>query len=202
MNLRGLNAEQQRSVLDAAVKLATDQDLGSISLDQLTKACGVPAFDIVRQYGSKENILKAVLERELELIAGSVPEPELRFPGETLRDELQVLAKIMLGEYRARLPFLGKLLSEAARNDEVGALFYRTFIMQGRLLFTEFLNVRKRMGELREDVDTEASASFFLAALTFILLVVELYGGKQIEPRDDERLVREMSDILLRGVQK
>jgi TetR/AcrR family transcriptional regulator, mexJK operon transcriptional repressor len=196
-----LSTEQQRMVLDAAVRLAFTQDLSSISLDDLTKASGISAFDIVRHYHSKENILAAVLERELELIAGSVPSPELRFPGETLRDELQVMAKIMLNEYRIRLPFLGRLLAEAAKNPEVGAMFYRTFIVQGRLLFTEFLNVRKRLGELREDVDVEASAAFFLSALTFILLVVELYGGKQVEALDEERLVQSMSDLFLRGVE-
>ena len=196
-----LSTEQQRMVLDAAVRLAFTQELSSISLEDLTKASGISAFDIVRHYHSKENILAAVLERELELIAGSVPSPELRFPGETLKDELQVLAKIMLNEYRIRLPFLGRLLAEAAKNPEVGAMFYRTFIVQGRLLFTEFLNVRKRLGELREDVDVEASAAFFLSALTFILLVVELYGGKQVEALDEERLVQSMSDLFLKGVE-
>ena len=122
MNRSVLNAEQQRMVLDGAVKLASIQDLSSITLDHLTKASGIPAFDIVRHYHSKENILSAALERELELIAGSVPSPELRFPGETLKDELQVLAKIMLQEYRNRLPFMGKLLSESMKNPEVGAI--------------------------------------------------------------------------------
>jgi Transcriptional regulator len=196
-----LSTEQQKMVLDAAVKLAFTTELSSIALEDLTKASGISAFDIVRHYHSKENILSAVLERELELIAGSVPSPELRFPGETLKDELQVMAKIMLHEYRSRLPFLGRLLAEAAKNPEVGAMFYRTFIVQGRLLFTEFLNVRKRLGELREDVDVEASAAFFLSALTFILLVVELYGGKQVEALDEERLVKSMSDLFLKGVE-
>jgi AcrR family transcriptional regulator len=196
-----LSSEQQRMVLDAAVKLAFTQELSSISLEDLTKVSGISAFDIVRHYHSKEKILAAVLERELELIAGSVPSPELRFPGETLKDELQVLAKIMLNEYRIRLPFLGRLLVEAMKNPEVGAMFYRTFIVQGRLLFTEFLNVRKRLGELRDDVDVEASAAFFLSALTFILLVVELFGGKQVEALDEERLVQSMSDLFLRGVE-
>jgi AcrR family transcriptional regulator len=196
-----LSSEQQRMILDAAVKLAFTQELSAISLEDLTKASGISAFDIVRHYHSKEKILAAVLERELELIAGSVPSPELRFPGETLKDELQVLAKIMLNEYRIRLPFLGRLLAEAMKNPEVGAMFYRTFIVQGRLLFTEFLNVRKRLGELREDVDVEASAAFFLSALTFILLVFELFGGKHVEALDEERLVQSMSDLFLRGVE-
>jgi hypothetical protein len=50
-------------------------------------------------------------------------------------------------------------------------------------------------------VDVEASAAFFLSALTFILLVVELFGGKQVEALDEERLVQSMSDLFLRGVE-
>ena len=197
-----LTPEQQRLVLDTALQLMSEQDLANISLEQLTHASGVPAFDIVRHYQSKENILAAVLERELELMAGGVPSPELRFPSETLRDELQVLAKIMLQEYRRRLPFMGKLLNEAMQNPEVAALFYSKFIMQGRLLFAEFLNIRKQRGELREDVDVEAAAAMFLASLTGILIVVELFGGKEVEPLDEERVVRELSDLLLNGILK
>ena len=195
-----LTTEQQRLVMDSALRLMAAQSLEEITLEQLTRSSGVSAFDIIRHYQNKENILAAVLERELELMAGAVPSPELRFPNETLRDELQVLAKIMLQEYRARLPFLGKLLTEAIRNPEVGSLFYRKFIQQGRLLFAEFLNIRKQRGELRQDVDVEAAAAMFISALSGILLVVELFGGQQVEPLDEERLVRELTSLFLHGV--
>jgi AcrR family transcriptional regulator len=195
-----LTPEQQRHVLDSVLQLASAQGLGEITLEQLTRASGVPAFDIIRHYQSKENILAAVLERELDLIAGAVPSPELRFPTETLKDELQILAKIMLQEYRARLPFLGKLLAEALQNPEVGVLFYRKFIQQGRLLFAEFLNIRKQRGELRQDVDVEAAAAMFISALSGILLVVELFGGRQVEPLDEERVVRELTTVFLHGI--
>ncbi|OFW36157.1 MAG: hypothetical protein A3J28_01560 [Acidobacteria bacterium RIFCSPLOWO2_12_FULL_60_22] len=195
-----LTSEQQRMVMDSALRLMAAQSLEEITLEQLTRSSGVPAFEIIRHYQNKENILAAVLERELELMAGAVPAPELRFPNETLRDELQVLAKIMLQEYRARLPFLGKLLTEAIRNPEVGSLFYRKFIQQGRLLFAEFLNIRKQRGELRQEVDVEAAAAMFISALSGILLVVELFGGQQVEPLDEERLVRELTSLFLHGV--
>jgi AcrR family transcriptional regulator len=197
-----LSPEQQRAVLDTAMQLMTTESLAEITLEQLARGCGVSAFNIARHFQSRENILSAVLERELELIAGAVPTPELRFPSETLRDELQVLAKVILQEYRARMPFLGKLLTEAMHNPEVAALLYRKFIRQGRMLLTEFLNIRKQRGELREGVDVEAAAAMFLSSLTGILLVMELFGGKEVEPLDEERLVREISDLLLRGISK
>jgi hypothetical protein len=38
--------------------------------------------------------------------------------------------------------------------------------------------------------------------LTFILLVVELFGGNQVEALDEERLVRSMADVFLKGVER
>jgi TetR/AcrR family transcriptional regulator, transcriptional repressor for nem operon len=195
-----LSAEQQKMVLDGAVDLFARNHIRDITVDKLAKASGVSIFDIVRHYQSKDNILIAVLERELETMAAAANAPELRFPGETLKDELHLLADVILQEYRNRLPFLRKILIEALENDEVGAVFYRTFIVQGRLLFTQFLNERKRLGELREDIDVEAAAAIFLAALTGALWTVEFFGGKQVEALDYERLSSQLSDVFLDGV--
>jgi len=200
--MKSMDAERQRAVLDQAMLLFAKEELRDITLDKLSKASGVAAFDIIRHFHSSENILKAVLERELELMAASAPPPELRMPGETLGDELHVLASVILDEYRRRIPFLGKLLSEAMQDPKVGALFYSTFIVQGRLLFTEFLGIRKEFGELRDDVDVEAAAAMFLAALTGILLMHELFGGKQVETLDDDRVLRQMCDTFLHGIVK
>jgi AcrR family transcriptional regulator len=197
-----LTAEQQKMVLDGAVQLFTTHELREITLDQLSRECGVSAFDIVRHYHSREKILTALLERELDLMAAAAHAPELRMPGETLKDELYVLARVILQEYRRRLPFLGRLLVEATHDPQVGSLFYRSFIAQGRMLFTEFLEERNDLGELRQGVDVEAAASIFLAALTGPLLLIELFGGQQVEPLDDDRLLSELSDVFLNGVKR
>jgi AcrR family transcriptional regulator len=198
--MKALDPDQQRAVLDGAMQLFTKYDLKDISLDKLTKQTGVAAFDILRQYHSSDNILKAVLERELELMAAAAQAPELRMPGETFGDELHVLAGVILDQYRKRLPFLSKMIREAMENPKVGALFYSTFIVQGRLLFTEFLSVRKDRSELRDEVDVEAAAAMFLASLTGMFITYEILGGRQVEPLDDERIVGQMCDIFLRGV--
>ena len=200
--MMSLDAERQKAVLDAAMQLFAKLELNDISLEMVTRASGVGAFDIIRHYQSSENILRAVLERELELMAAASQEPELRMPGETLKDELRLLAGVILDQYRRRVPFLTKLLTEAMRDPRVGALFYSTFIKQGRLLFTQFLQVRMEHGELREDVDVEAAAAIFLAALTGILMSHEMFGGKEVEVLDDERILHEMCDSFLRGVAK
>lgn len=200
--MMSLDAERQKAVLDAAMQLFAKLELNDISLEMVTRASGVGAFDIIRHYQSSENILRAVLERELELMAAASQEPELRMPGETLKDELHLLARVILDQYRRRVPFLTKLLTEAMRDPRVGALFYSTFIKQGRLLFTQFLQVRMEHGELREDVDVEAAAAIFLAALTGILMSHEMFGGKEVEVLDDERILHEMCDSFLRGIAK
>jgi AcrR family transcriptional regulator len=198
--MRPLSPEQQQSVMDGAMQLFSTHELKDISLDTLSRLSGISAFDIVRHYQSRENILKSVLERELELMAAAAHAPELRMPGETLKDELHVVAGVILQEYRRRLPFLSKLLREAMNNSDVGVLFYKTFIVQGRLLFTEFLNERKRVGEIREDLDVEVAAAIFLSALTSVLLTLEVFGGNRVETVDDDRLVNQLSDVFLAGI--
>ena len=200
--MKTLSPEEQKMVLDGAVNLFTKFDLKELSLEELSRECGVSAFDIVRHYQSRDNILTAVLERELELMAAAAHAPELRMPGETLRDELHVLASVILQEYRRRLPFLARLLAEAMRNPAAGALFYRNFIVQGRKLFAEFLNERKRLGEVREDTNIEVAAAIFLASLTGPLLLVEVFGGTYVETLEDERLLHDLSKVFLEGVQR
>lgn len=196
-----LTPEQQTRVLDSAIELFATRDLADISLDHVTRISGVPAFDIVRHYHSKENILAAVIDRELELMSAAALATDLRMPGETLRDELQVLARVILEEHRRRLPFLGKMLHESMRNAEVGALFYRAFVVQGRLLFTQFLKSRQEVGDVREGLDMEAAAAMFLSFLTSVVLA-EVCGGRKVETVDEERVITQMSDIFLNGVRK
>ena len=93
-----------------------------------------------------------------------------------------------------------KMMKEAMDNPKVGSLFYSTFIVQGRLLFTEFLSVRKDRTELRDAVDVEAAAAMFLASLTGMFITYEILGGRQVEPLDDERIIGQMCEIFLRGV--
>ncbi len=197
-----LNPESHRAVLDGAVQLFETHRLKDIALDKLTQVSGVPAFDIVRQFHSSENILKAVLERELQMMAVAAQAPELRMAGETIEDELRILASVILDQYRKRLGFMGKMMDEALHDPKVAALYYGTFIVQGRQLFTEFLNVRRAFGELQDEVDIEAAAATFLASLFGSVMTFELLGGKQVESLDDNRLLRQLCRTFLRGIAK
>lgn len=200
--MKALDPEQKRAVLDGAMKLFEKHPLKDITLEKLAKSSGVPAFDILRHFQSSDNILKAVLERELEMMAAAAQEPELRMPGETIEDELRVLAGIILDQYRKRREFMGKLMEEAARDSKVGALYYATFIVQGRLLFAEFLRIRRGRGELREDVDIEAASAMFLASLIGSVMTFEFFGGRHVETLDEERLLRHLCRNFLSGVAK
>jgi AcrR family transcriptional regulator len=200
--MKALDAERQRAVLDGAVQLFEKYPLKDITLDKLTKVSGVAAFDVIRHFHSSENILKAVLERELELMAAAAQAPELRMPGESIHDELRTLSRIILDQYRKRTGFMGKLLSEALQEPKVAALYYSTFIVQGRALFAEFLRIRAEFGELNSDLDIEAASATFLASLIGSVMTFELFGGKQVETLDEERLLGQMCSTFLNGIVK
>jgi AcrR family transcriptional regulator len=197
-----LNPERHRAVLDGAMQLFERHPLKDIGLDKLAKVSGVSAFDILRQFQSSENILKAVLERELEMMAAVAQAPELRMSGETIEDELRILSGVILDQYRKRIGFMGKIMDEALHDPKVAALYYKTFVVQGRQLFAEFLRVRSEFGELKDDIDVEAAAAIFLASLFGSVMTFELFGGKHIESLEDDRLLRQMCTSFLHGIAK
>lgn len=197
-----LSPEQVRTVLDAALELLSGGGLRVDFVEKIADQTGIPATRIYVHFGGTEHLIEALLERELELMAGSVPVPELRFPGETLRDELEVLARVILDQCRSHIGLLRAMLGEALRNPAFATVFYRTFILRGRRLFTEFLNARRDRGEVRSDVDMEAAGAFFLSSLTFSLLLMEVFGGKEVEQIDDERLVKNVAELFLTGAQQ
>lgn len=200
--MKPLDTERHGAVLDGAMTLFEKYPLKDITLENLTKVSGVAAFDIIRHFQSSENILKAVLERELELMAVAAQAPQLRMPSETIQDELRVLAGVILDQYRKRMPFMGKLMEEALHDPKVGALYYATFIVKGRMLFAEFLRVRQQFGELHDDVDIEAASATFLASLIGSVMTFDLFGGKQVEALDEDRLLHQICDSFLRGIAK
>jgi AcrR family transcriptional regulator len=202
MSMTNITPESHRAVLDGAMKLFEKYPLKDIALEKLTKVSGVSAFDILRQFQSSENILKAVLERELEMMAAAAQAPELRMPGETIADELRILAGVILDQYRKRIGFMGKMMDEALHDCKVAALYYTTFVIQGRQLFAGFLSTRKEFGDLREDLDIEAASAIFLASLLGSVMTFELFGGKEVESLDEDRLLRQMCTTFLQGIEK
>lgn len=184
--MNSMDAERQRAVLDHAMLLFSREKLHEITVDKLSGASGVAEFDIIRHYQSLENILKAVLEREVELMAAAAR-------ASISRDELYDLAGVILDQFRQRAPFLRRVLSESMWDPEVAALFHRTFVVRGRLLFAEFLGIRMQRAELRDGIDVEATAAMLFSALTGILLTHDLFE------LDNDRLLRQMCEAFLNG---
>ncbi len=87
-----LSPDEQRLVLDAALELPSQSGLHANVIERVAERCGIPAKRIYVHFGGTEKMIETLLDRELTLIAGSVTLPQLRFPGETLRDELEGLA--------------------------------------------------------------------------------------------------------------
>lgn len=196
----GLTPDQQRAVLDAALSVLSKGGLSATIVEKVAEKCAITAPRIFLHFGGTERLLEAILQRQLDLISGSVAVPELRFPGETLKDELEGLAHIIIEVCRNHIGVLRAMLAEALRSQEFAEVFYRTFILKGRRLFDEFLIERKNRGELRSDLDIDTAAAAYLTSLIMSLVLIELFGGKWVEKVEDARLAKGMTDLFLRGV--
>lgn len=194
-----LNSEQQNQVLNAALSVIGQGGFTATIVEKIAERCAITAPRIFLHFGGTEKLIEAILERQLELISGSAAVPELRFPGETVQDELKGLGRIILEVFRKHLGIMRAMLAEALRSPEFAEVFYRTFILRGRKLCVDFLEERRKRGELRADLDVDMAAAEYLTSLIMSLLLIEVFGGKAVEQIDDERLVGGMTDLFLRG---
>jgi AcrR family transcriptional regulator len=166
-----VNDQASSAVLDRALELLSTHDLRDISVDHLSEASGVPSFDIIREFRSRERILEAVLNREAKLLVASLPPFE---------NDLPALANALIRGCQTRLPLLRRLLSEASRDKRVAALIHETFIGPLQWLLESFFRDEKNTSRKREDV--QLAARLFLNALVGSLIMREVFGG-EVEAR-------------------
>ena len=60
--------------------------------------------------------------------------------------------------------------------------------------------MRHEFGELRDDIDIEAASAIFLSSLIGSIMTFELFGGKQVEALDDDRLLHQICTTFLQGI--
>jgi len=93
------------------------------------------------------------------------------------------------------LSLLRVVVGESIQFPELAQLYTRTVIQRGQRLICDYFKVHP---ELRL-TDPEATARIFMGALVSFLITQEILYGKQIMPFDQERLVDQLVEMVLRS---
>lgn len=173
-------------LIDTALEVFARKGLEGTTVKDLSTAAGVAQGLLYHYFASKEELLRAALERHYFL-------PELRRLTSPDRERPAGEVLVEVGDgftamLRERRPLLHLMLREAPANPEVEERIARAE-REGARLLGEYLASRIDAGELRPH-DTATTARLFLYAL----LMAHLSGTL------DHRFVATVVETVLRGV--
>jgi len=187
--------EQARDrILDAALSLFAQHGFHGVGVDAIAAAAKLSPASLYNHFPSKQDLFRALIEREIP--PGFVWQSPTDAPLRTLLTE----AAFTLVRWFREKPELNRLLvAEAVRDPAVGAVLYgHVLSITSRL--TGVLEERAARGEIAVP-SAEAASRFFLGAVAWAETVLEVFGGRQVEPVDDSLMVDLYVTMFLSALQ-
>jgi len=147
---RPRDPQADRAILQATLKLLTDQGYAGMSIERVASEAGVGKTTIYRRYASKEELAADAVGSLRDELG---PPPNT---GNTRTDIIEMIVQIQIAFERGPgLAMIGALLVEERRNPELFELFRERIILPRR---DEAITVLRRgvdRGEIRANVDLE-----------------------------------------------
>ena len=147
---RPRDPEADRAILQATLKLLTDQGYAGMSVERVASEAGVGKTTIYRRYASKEELAAAAV--------GALRDDQGQPPntGNTRADIVEMLVQNQVAFERGPVfAMIGALLVEERRNPELFELFRERIIRPRRDQAVMILQRGVDRGEIRADVDLE-----------------------------------------------
>jgi TetR/AcrR family transcriptional regulator, regulator of autoinduction and epiphytic fitness len=192
---RELSPEKTRRILDGAMKEFLDKGYAGASMDRVATAAGVSKATVYSHFQDKETLFIQLVEQlATHHFQSAVSSLDLNDEPAKI---LPKLAQIILTEcFEAEyLAFKRTLIGESGRFPELAKTFVRHLVKPAIAMMTEYLTSRT---ELQID-DPEATARIVISSLVHYSMQQEMMHGKEIVPRESDRLVTALIKLLTRS---
>jgi AcrR family transcriptional regulator len=185
--------ESTRRLLDAAAELVAERGYADATVAEIGKRAGYSRGLVSARFGSKENLMWALVQRASDTWFPKLLDPPRRG---SARDQLLALVRT-IGEQVARDPqalrVLERLIFEAS-----GELHER-FVASQRRMQSSFRDILTRgiaEGSIRDDIDVEVEAALLVATLRGISYQWFLYPHEVDLVRLHQALADQLADRL------
>jgi AcrR family transcriptional regulator len=185
--------ESTRRLLDAAAELVAERGYADATVAEIGKRAGYSRGLVSARFGSKENLMWALVQRASDTWFPNLLDPPRRG---SARDQLLALVRT-IGEQVARDPqalrVLERLIFEAS-----GELHER-FVASQRRMQSSFRDILTRGiadGSIRDDIDVEVEAALLVATLRGISYQWFLYPHEVDLVRLHQALADQLADRL------
>lgn len=183
---RPRDPEVGRAILQAAVKVLTEQGYAGASVERVASEAGVGKTAIYRRYSSKEELIVAALASIRDDL-GTPPDT-----GSARQDMIELLGQThAMLEHGPGLPMIGALLVEERRNPKMFELFRERVLRPRREDAIAVLQRGVKRGEIREDADLELAAQAIIGSV----IARRIVNGPESRQRIEESV-----DTIWRGL--
>jgi len=183
---RPRSEEAHGAILSAAISLIREVGYDALAIDAIAARAGVGKATVYRRWKTKETLVAEAIER----IIRAIPIPDT---GSTQGD-LMVLMRGALGMYQEpqSAALLSGLVAAMARSPRIAEAARSGFLATRRDALRRVLERGVARGDLRDGLDLELAIDLLNGPLFYRLVVT---GG-----RIDERVARDVVDVVLRGL--
>jgi AcrR family transcriptional regulator len=154
------------AIVRATLELLFEHGYRALTMEQVRERAGVGKATIYRRYGSKEELVRAVVAH----LNTGVPEPP--DTGSVEGDFGAVVRSLLAGaEVSGALTFMPRMLSEVAQDAELRAIFYAALVQPRRDLIEAILRRAIDRGEIRADVDVELAIDMLAGPIVYRVII-------------------------------
>ena len=183
---RPRDPEADRAILQATLKLLTDQGYAGMSVEGVASEAGVGKTTIYRRYASKEELAAAAVESLREAWG---PPPNT---GSARTDIIEMLVQVHTAlEGGPGFAMIGALMVEERRNPEMFELVRERLTRPRKDQALMVLQRGVDRGEMRADADLEAAVQAMVGAM----FVRHIWGVPESRKRIEETV-----DTIWRGL--
>ncbi|MEW4449214.1 TetR/AcrR family transcriptional regulator [Qipengyuania sp. JC766] len=194
---RTIDAEKRSAILAAATQSFFLHGFAGSSIEAIAAEAGVSKVTIYNQFGDKDGLFTAAVERECDRMRGAFDiDGET---GGTLRERLTAIGEAMAA-FLSRpkmIQFERRIAAETERDPAIGATFLAAGPHKMKAAFAAFLKAKNEAGEVRiEDAD--------LAAEQFVAMCkgmgdLERRFGAPIDPERDRDRITGAVEVFCRS---
>jgi AcrR family transcriptional regulator len=183
---RPRSAAADSAIMQATLELLLDAGYRGLTMEQVRAQAGVGKATLYRRYGSKQELVTAVVRH----LNQDIPLPDT---GNVRDDILAVVGSVLAAAARVgAATFMPRMLAESAGDPEMQAIFYENLVAPRRAVMAEVLRRGIERGELRQDLDVELAIDVLTGPWVYRLLIS---GGdmRGMNPRP-------LLDLVLGGI--
>jgi AcrR family transcriptional regulator len=190
----GFEGSTRDRLLAAGVRLFAEQGFRETTVGDIEATAGLQPRRgaLYHHFTSKQALLEAAVQVHLDMVEAGLREME-RLPGVDIRTEAILMGRWFLAELDAQHYLVRILEQEGDRLPAIRDLVRERIIEAGHRRVEQIL--RRRLGDIRPDLDTAALAALAIGPLANQRRVTWTYGAPPLGV-DDDRLIATWATAL------